>query len=138
MRYSNREYTASRQRELRQQATDAEMAMWEIVRDRRLRGVKFRRQHRVGPFILDFFATKLQLAIELDGAQHFTENGIRNDAIRSAFLKERGIRVLRFENNDVLVNPHLVVLRVTREIQSLAPQSGEKVERSPDEGLSAE
>jgi len=93
----------SRQRELRQQATDAEIAMWEIVRDRRLRGVKFRRQHRVGPFILDFFSTSLQFAIELDGAEHFTENGIKNDVIRTAFLIERGIHVLRFENNDVLV-----------------------------------
>jgi len=127
MRYSNRDYTAARQRELRKRATDAEIAMWEILRDRRLCGVKFRRQHRVGPFILDFFSTKNQFAVELDGAEHFTESGNRNDTIRTSFLNERGIRVLRFENSDVLVNPHLVVLRVTRERQSLAPRSGERV-----------
>jgi len=83
-------------RYLRRMSTDAEAALWTLLRGRRFGGVKFRRQHSCGPFILDFFCMQKKLAIELDGGQHFEEAGLAYDARRDAYLAERGIRVLRF------------------------------------------
>ncbi len=87
-------------RELRKNLTDAERLLWSLLRDRRMAGLKFRRQHPVPPYILDFYCDEARLAIELDGGQH-AEQG-QYDAARSAFLATQGIRVLRFWNNDVL------------------------------------
>ena len=69
----------SNARVLRAEATDAERALWTILRDRRLGGVKFRRQHSVGPYILDFFCPALRLAIEADGGQHYTVEGMASE-----------------------------------------------------------
>jgi very-short-patch-repair endonuclease len=89
-------------RKLRQEATDAESYLWSILRGRRVRGRKFRRQHPVEPYVLDFFCAELNLCIELDGGQHNEAEGRRKDAIREAFLRQKGIRTLRFTNHDML------------------------------------
>jgi very-short-patch-repair endonuclease len=96
-------------RSLRRTATDAEAALWSELRDRRLGGFKFRRQHPCGPFILDFYCAEGSLAIELDGGQHFEEPTLAYDERRSAFVRERGIDVLRFPN-DVVFSDRLGVL----------------------------
>jgi len=83
-------------RQLRRNSTDAEAALWALLRGRRFGGTKFRRQHPCGPFILDFFCMRQKLAIELDGGQHFEAAGQAYDARRDAYLAARGIRVLRF------------------------------------------
>jgi very-short-patch-repair endonuclease len=80
--------------------TDAERTLWKALRDRQLDGHKFRRQHPIGPYILDFFCEERRLAIEVDGGQHTAER----DAPRTAWLAGHGIRILRFWNNDVLNN----------------------------------
>jgi very-short-patch-repair endonuclease len=85
-----------RRRELRRRCTDAEAALWEVLRDRGLAGAKFRRQHSCGPFILDFYCARRRLAVELDGGQHFEPAAQAYDARRSAYLATRGITVLRF------------------------------------------
>jgi len=98
-----------KQRLLRENATDAERRLWALLRDRRLQGYKFRRQHPIGPFIVDFACTKYQLVIEADGGQH-NENAA--DARRTAYVECRGWRVLRFWNNDILTNTEGVLLAV--------------------------
>ncbi len=91
-------------RDLREQATMAERRLWQQLRDRKL-GVKFRRQHPVGRFILDFACEELKLGIELDGGQHNQERGLIYDAERTAMLEKSGWKILRFWNNEVMENP---------------------------------
>jgi very-short-patch-repair endonuclease len=90
-----------RVRQLRVDATDAERRLWGVLRDRRLVGFKFRRQHRLGPFIVDFICFESRLVIEADGGQH-VDNAY--DERRTAWLEQRGWRVIRFWNTDILTN----------------------------------
>ena len=88
-------------RRLRRASTEAERRLWATLRDRRLAGFRFRRQHPVHGFILDFACTKYRVAIEADGSQHIES---RPDEHRTAILEKEGWRVLRFWNNDILGN----------------------------------
>ena len=87
-------------RELRTRETSAEDIFWEKQRDRRLDGMKFRRQHPIGPFVVDFCCTERRLAIELDGGVHAAQQD--QDAEREAILATAGYRVIRFPNQAVL------------------------------------
>ncbi len=110
-------------REMRASATDAEALMWSLVRDRRLLGLKFRRQHTVGCYILDFYCDELQLAVELDGGQH--QEQVSYDNERTGWFEKQGIRVLRFWNSDVMMQTDGVMTDLFNKIQSLqrpAPQ----------------
>lgn len=89
-------------RQLRGQATDAEQLLWRLLRGQQIEGAKFRRQHPLPPYILDFYCHELKLAVELDGGQHNEPAAMQRDARRTAYLQERGIEVLRFWNNQVL------------------------------------
>jgi len=89
-------------RQLRQEQTDAETLMWYLLRGRRLGGFKFRRQHPLDPYVLDFYCAELKLAIELDGGQHNKEENRAKDATRTAHIEQQGITVIRFWNHDVL------------------------------------
>ncbi|MCZ7681749.1 MAG: endonuclease domain-containing protein [Sandaracinaceae bacterium] len=89
-------------RALRGQATDAERILWSLLRNRRLGGLKFRRQHPIGPYILDFYCVRARLAVEVDGGQHWTEPQQQRDAVRAKLLCARGVEVLRFSNREVL------------------------------------
>jgi very-short-patch-repair endonuclease len=91
-----------RVRTLRVESTDAERALWRRLRAGQLGGYKFRRQHEFGGFVLDFFCRSAELAIEVDGGQHFSEEGAVQDAERTRYLEANGIRVLRFTNSEVL------------------------------------
>ena len=91
-----------RRRALRTRSTDAEMVLWRLLRGRQLSGLRFRRQHPVGPFIVDFYCADCQVAVELDGGQHFTPEGQQHDRKRSEYLAEQGVRVIRFSNREVL------------------------------------
>jgi very-short-patch-repair endonuclease len=88
--------------------------MWAQLRDRRLGGFKFRRQHACGPYILDFFCPERRLAIELDGGQHFEPAVQQNDQRRTAFLRARGISVLRFNNDEVFMETEAVLEAIAR------------------------
>ena len=96
-------------RNLRQQSTDAEQLLWHLLRNRRLTGHKFRRQHPVPPYVLDFYCHTKKLAVELDGGQHNTEEARAHDEIRAGFLAARGIHVLRFWNDIVLTETDAVL-----------------------------
>ncbi|MGE5562687.1 MAG: endonuclease domain-containing protein [Bacillota bacterium] len=86
---------------MRANPTPAEQQLWSILRDRRIADVKFRRQHVIAPYIVDFACLERLLIIEADGGQHCDSVADRR---RDAFLRSRGFRVLRFWNNDVLEN----------------------------------
>lgn len=94
--------TLDKARTLRSESTDAEKALWRLLRERRLDGWKFRRQHPVPPYVLDFACLDARLAVEADGGQH---NGSGRDELRAEFLAAAGWRVMRFWNNDILANP---------------------------------
>ena len=87
-------------REMRHGMTDAESLMWRLLRGRKIVDAKFRRQHPLGRYILDFYCHDHQLCIELDGAQHIEQEGY--DLARAAWLQEQGTTCLRFWNNEVL------------------------------------
>jgi adenine-specific DNA-methyltransferase len=91
----------SRARYLRKNATPAEQKLWRHLRNREIAGYKFRRQHPVGPYVLDFYCPAARLAIEVDGSGHSFSPGQEHDSAREAFLSESGIRVLRFYNREV-------------------------------------
>jgi type I restriction enzyme M protein len=93
-----------RRRALRGRATDAERLLWRLLRTRQFVGLKFRRQHPVGPYIVDFYCADRELAVELDGGQHFTVEGQAYDRRRTEYLAARGIRVVRFTNRDLFEN----------------------------------
>ncbi|MEX1107731.1 MAG: DUF559 domain-containing protein [Dongiaceae bacterium] len=94
--------STDRARELRRNSTDVERVLWRRLRHRQFLGLKFRRQHPVGPYVTDFYCEALHLVIELDGGQH-TTNAMA-DARRTAFLESKELTVIRFWNNDVLKN----------------------------------
>ena len=96
--------TPQRRQALRRASTDAERALWRLLRSRQLEGYKFRRQHAVGPYILDFYCPESRLAVEVDGSQHYTADGLADDAARTAYLRSAGIEVMRLPNSDVLTN----------------------------------
>lgn len=89
-------------RDLRHQPTPAEQILWQALRGRRLAGLKFRRQHPFGPFVLDMFCVEHQLVIEVDGGVHLSPKQTAYDEARTEYLSERGLRVLRFTNEEVL------------------------------------
>jgi len=104
-------------RQLRQSATDAENLLWRHLRGRQLGGCKFRRQHPLSPYVLDFFCEEKRLAIELDGGQHYSTEGIQRDLIRDQWIAEKGIQMLRFSNREVLVELEAVLTRILLVVQ---------------------
>ena len=92
----------ARARRLRGEATFPERLLWGRLRDRRVSGLKFRRQHAMGPYIADFFWPECGLAIELDGHSHDTT--AKADRKRDEYLQGHGVHVLRFGNDEVLGN----------------------------------
>ena len=121
----------ARERRLRRDQTEAERVLWQHLRDRRLLGWKFRRQHRVGPYFADFACAEGHLIVELDGSQHLAQR--RRDDARTRFLETRGFRVLRFWNDDVLRDTADVLHAI---IAALAPHppSGHLLPATQGEG----
>lgn len=89
-----------RARELRKQPTTAEKILWRAIRKRKLDGIKFRRQHVIHRFIVDFYCPKAKLAIEIDGDIHRFQ--VEYDKARQEYLTEHGYRIIRFENQEVM------------------------------------
>lgn len=93
--------TVLKARRLRRPLTDSEHVLWSALRDIRLQGIKFRRQHPFGPYVLDFFCVQARLAVELDGSVHDQPEQREYDQERTAFLEAQGLHILRFRNEDV-------------------------------------
>ncbi|MBV9329392.1 MAG: endonuclease domain-containing protein [Chloroflexi bacterium] len=105
-------------RQLRMTQTDAERIVWQRIRAGQLEGFKFRRQHEYGGYVLDLYCARAKLAVELDGGQHLTTEGLAQDAQRTRFLERNGIRVLRFTNTQVLAEIDQTLEAVLRALRS--------------------
>jgi very-short-patch-repair endonuclease len=105
-----------RRRELRHNQTEAEKVFWAHVRNKQLSGLRFFRQYSVGPYVLDFYCPKMNIAVELDGGQHTLDERREYDAARSEYLQAHKIEVMRFWNNDVLQNINGVLARIEERI----------------------
>jgi DNA polymerase-3 subunit alpha len=134
--------TLEHAKELRQNLTDAEQLLWSILRMKQLEDVKFRRQHPVGPYIVDFASIEAGLIIELDGGQHAEQQTY--DEQRTAFLNEAGFNVLRFWNHEVLENIEGVAFAIIEALsaegafvtpaQTLPRKQGRAFSARPEEG----
>jgi very-short-patch-repair endonuclease len=107
--------TNARAISLRKNQTHAEALLWYRLRDRRLGGHKFRRQLPIGPFIADFVCMSARLIVEVDGGQHAERRDY--DEVRRRYLMERGFRVIRFWNNDVLQRADAVLESVLAAVE---------------------
>ena len=87
---------------MRHNSTDAEHLMWQLLRAKRFMNLKFRRQHVIKPYIVDFYCHEIGLVIELDGSQHRTDDAIEYDAKRTKLLEALDLRVVRYWNSEVL------------------------------------
>ena len=106
---------------MRKEQTPAENALWELLRNRQLADLKFRRQHQIGDYIVDFFCAEHGLVVELDGTPHETAKRLKHDAKRDSYLKSLGHIVLRFENKQVFEDTENLLNTI---IQSLPSASG--------------
>ena len=94
---------------MRTNATDAESLMWQLLRAKRFMNLKFRRQHVIKPYIVDFYCHEIGLVIELDGGQHGTDETIEYDTERTKFLEALGLKVVRYWNHDVLNRTEVIL-----------------------------
>jgi len=113
----NIENSAEHRSELRRNPTPAEAVLWKNLRNKNLDGKKFRRQHGIGPFIVDFYCPEFRVAVELDGANHMTLIGSEEDGKRDEFMKRFNVRVLRFENRLVFESLELVLDAIRAELK---------------------
>jgi very-short-patch-repair endonuclease len=119
----NRESLQPARNELRNTLTPAEASLWKSLRRSQMSGKKFRRQHSVGPYILDFYCPECRLAVELDGQEHFYPKGWDHDLRRTEYLEGLDIRVLRFENRDVFEHLDWVLRTISEGLHNVSAGS---------------
>ena len=124
MNLNNLNYLKTNRKRLRNNLTPAEASLWKLLQGSKLGGRKFRRQHSVGNYILDFYCPSEKIAVELDGAGHYTEEGIKKDELRTKFLNEVGIKVLRFENKLVFEKTEWVLEEISKGFAPPRPSAG--------------
>ena len=115
--------STDRARALRRGETPAERTLWTLLRGRAVGGAKFRRQHPLGPFIVDFFCVEAALVLEADGAPHFPRPA--RDVARDRWLTLAGCTVLRFPNWLILDHPSVVLDRIRQQLASSPLPEGE-------------
>jgi very-short-patch-repair endonuclease len=108
-----------KRRQLRKRSTRAERLLWQNLRDRGLEGYKFRRQYSVGFFVLDFYCPELNLAIEVDGYSHESEEAKKYDAERQKIIEDYEVRFLRVSDDEVHGNIGIVLDKIRSEIKKL-------------------
>ena len=118
LRIHNRKPLEDRRKHLRKKLTPAEATLWTLLKGKQLDGRKFRRQHSVGKYILDFYCPLERLAIELDGEHHFTDEGFAYDEERTNYLNRLKIQVLRFENEQIFQSPDGVVAEIKKHLNT--------------------
>ncbi len=91
-------------RRLRYRSTKPELLIWQKIRNRQLNNSKFRRQHSIGPFVVDFYCPEKSLVLEIDGDSHATKRGREIDVERTAYIESQGYKIIRYHNKDVLEN----------------------------------
>jgi very-short-patch-repair endonuclease len=109
----NRKYLKENRRALRSNLTPAEAELWKYIKNGQLFGRKFRRQHSIANFILDFYCTSERLAIEIDGQVHYHSTAEYADQERDLALQNLTIKVIRFENNEIFHHLDAVLLQIS-------------------------
>jgi len=99
-------------RQLRKDMTEAEQYLWSRLRRKQLKGCQFYRQKIIGQYIVDFYCPRAELVIEIDGGQHYEENGREKDRLRDDALAKMGIKVLRFSDREVFDNINAVMGKI--------------------------
>lgn len=112
MKIYNRKYLKTRRKDLRNNSTQAEIILWQYLKGSQLEGRKFRRQQSIGNYIVDFYCPKERLVIEVDGEVHFTPEAIEYDKQRTKYLESLYIKVIRFENQEVVYNIDTVLEKI--------------------------
>lgn len=107
---------------MRHEPTPAENALWQRLRNRKVANTKFRRQHAIGRYIVDFYAASANLIIEVDGPIH--DSTQEQDAIRQEWLESQGLRVIRFTNEQVLQNIETVLTTIEATLTEVSPSPG--------------
>ena len=115
-------------RELRKNLTDGEKALWSRLRNKQLLGIQFYRQKPIGDYIVDFFAPKAKVIVEVDGSQHMVGEHIQKDRVRDAYFASLGLKVSRFNSREVLKDSEAVVEAIYR---MLADQLKAKIPPGP-------
>ena len=118
-RFSRTPSMISKARGLRREITRAERKLWNVLRRDQLEALHFRRQHSIGPYVLDFYCPEIRSALELDGGQRGFDHTRARDRRRTKWLASKGITVLRFWNNDVIENLEGVWSEIVRIAESL-------------------
>lgn len=104
-------------RRLRGQMTEAEQHLWQALRGKQLHGVQFYRQKPLGTYVADFYAPAVKLVVEVDGGQHLLADGLEHDQQRTAYLQSLGLKILRFDNRQVLLERDAVVAVIFEEMR---------------------
>lgn len=117
----NEQKLRERRKGLWRSQTEAEKLLWNKLRGRQVRGLKFYRQFSVGGYILDFFCPQIKLSVELDGGQHAEKENKEYDVVRTDYLNGIGIEVLRFWNNEVIKNIEGVLQVIEERLNSSQP-----------------
>ncbi|MDD5569757.1 MAG: endonuclease domain-containing protein [Bacteroidales bacterium] len=99
--------------DLRKSSTKAEMIVWKVIRNRRIKNQKFRRQHPIDTFIADFYCPQKKLVIEIDGGIHNIKENKEYDIERERILKKHGLKILRFKNEEVEKNINKVIKKIS-------------------------
>lgn len=115
----NRRSTKKQRRYLRNNMTKAEVILWSKLKGRKLLDCKFRRQHGIGNYIVDFYCPELKLAIEIDGESHYTSEGKLYDKKRGKYLSKQGISIQRFTNTQVKQNLDGVLNEIINSIRKI-------------------
>jgi len=115
--YRAQKESIERARKLRRESTFAEKFLWQVLRRKALQGYKFRRQHPIGQYIADFYCHNALLVIEVDGDIHDDEDIKKKDAIRDRVMRRFGLKILRFSNEEVLFNAHIVVAQIEKHLR---------------------
>jgi very-short-patch-repair endonuclease len=117
MRIHNRRALKPIRRKLRNCMTSAEATMWLHLRSSQLHGRKFRRQHSIGPYIVDFYCPSRRLVLELDGATHDHPEAQERDAQRDRYLENLGLRIIRVRSSEVITNTEGVLAYVGQALE---------------------
>jgi len=110
--------------ELRNNMTEAEKVLWEELRNREMFKARWKPQHPIDIFIVDFYCHKYKLAIEVDGGIHLNQEILEHDEGRAYDIEKHGIKIIRFTNNEIFENIESVKARILHEIDSLSPLQG--------------
>lgn len=133
MKLFNKLSTREKRKNLRKEQTEVEKILWQKLRAKRFFNLKFFRQYGIGEYIADFYCPEMKIVIELDGSQHYTEEGKEYDKAREGFMEACGIKTFRFSNRDIVDNLDSVLEEIYNSLNpsnnSLNPSLKKREER---------